>query len=51
MMSVATAAALASGAAMGLLNLIMGNFLTTISDYTSGASNNDEFLRGVRKYS
>lgn len=40
---VATACALGSGVGMALVNLVFGQFITLITDYTSGLSKPSEF--------
>lgn len=47
---IAIAAALASGVALALLNVVMGDFITVLTDFVSGASTRDKFMSDVSTY-
>lgn len=46
MQFIATLCALGSGVGMAMVNLVFGQFITVILDYTSGASSPSEFRSG-----
>ncbi|KAK8124245.1 multidrug resistance protein [Apiospora kogelbergensis] len=47
---IAIAAALASGVALALLNVVLGGFITVLNNFVSGASTRDEFMSDVSTY-
>ncbi|KAI5925484.1 ABC transporter [Camillea tinctor] len=48
--SVAVLAALGSGLAPALVNLVLGQFVTILTDYVSGRSTNESFMADVSQY-
>ncbi|KXH37252.1 ATP-binding cassette sub-family B member 5 [Colletotrichum simmondsii] len=44
---VAIVAAIGSGVGLAVVNLVLGQFMDIISDYTAGAISSDEFMAGV----
>lgn len=48
--AIAIGAAIASGVSLALLNLVLGNFITLLTDYLSNNSTKDDFMSGVTIY-
>lgn len=48
--AVTIGAAIASGVSLALLNLVLGNFITLLTDYVSNNSTKDDFMSGVTTY-
>lgn len=49
--TIAIIAALGSGAALAMVNLVLGNFISIISSFTTGLGPPDNFLGEVSKHS
>ncbi|KAK1706426.1 P-loop containing nucleoside triphosphate hydrolase protein [Colletotrichum acutatum] len=48
--TVAVVAAIGSGAGLAMVNLVLGQFMDIIANYTTGAISSDEFMAGVSKF-
>lgn len=48
---IAFVAALGSGVCLAIVNLVMGNFITVLTNFTSGQTTADQFMRDVSTYS
>ena len=49
--SVALAAAIVAGAALPLMDLVFGKFVTTFNNFAMGVVGPDDYMREVSKYS